>query len=75
MINDFYYLKIVKCEYGDEAYYEEYFIHPDWDFKVSPMGMKIFDDIEDALDYKEEFFERHKRSLDIKLSEIQVCRL
>lgn len=68
-MNEFYYLKIVK------GYDEEYFICPHLDFKMSPMGMKIFDDVEDAIDYKRWFFERHKRTLNIKLSEIQVCRL
>lgn len=76
MSGDFYYLKIVKCRFEDyECEFEEYFIHPNYVFKIRPEGMKIFDNIDNALDYKSKFLETHKMALDIKWSEIQICRL
>lgn len=65
---EFYYLKIVK------DYDEEYFIHPNHVFKLRPEGMKIFDDIDKAIAYKEEFLSVHK-CLEIKWSDIRVNRL
>lgn len=75
MSTEFFYLKIVKCCFGEDAYYEEYFIHPNHVFKLRPEGMKIFDDIDKAIAYKEEFLSMHKNCLDIKWSDIQVNRL
>ena len=76
MRRDYYYLKIVKCEFEDyECEYEEYFIGHNHEFYLGPEKMKIFDDVDDAIAYKEEFLSRHKNCLDIKWSDIQVIRL
>ena len=72
MRRDYYYLKIVKGEIED---YEEYFIGHNHQFYLGPEKMKIFDDIDDAIAYKEEFLSMHKNCLDIKWSDIQVNRL
>lgn len=66
---NFYYLKIVK------GYVEEYFIFSNYDFKIRPEGMRIFDDIDEALEYKREFIEKHKNTLALDWREIQICRL
>lgn len=64
--NRFYYLKLVK--FDDE----EYFITDDYDFMITPMshpkGLKIFDDLDEAIEYKQNFITEVKKRLNLRLS-------
>lgn len=64
--NRFYYLKLVKFED------EEYFITDDYDFMISPIiapkGLKIFDDLDEAVEYKHNFITEVKKRLNLNLS-------
>ena len=64
--NRFYYLKLIK--FDDE----EYFITDDYDFMISPERLKIFDDLDDAIEYKQEFISAVKKRLDLILSGFDV---
>lgn len=64
--NRFYYLKLVK--FDDE----EYFIKDDYDFTISPEGLKIFDDLDEAIEYKQEFISAVKKRLNLLLSGFDV---
>lgn len=62
----FYYLKLIR--FDDE----EYFITDDYDFMISPERLKIFDDLDDAIEYKQEFISVVKKRLNLILSGFDV---